>query len=106
MTKVVFPLSWPTGQALMVTIPTQPLEQPFNIQVSENKIVTLMTGSMLRPLPTRACKRIASCTESEGSDEAGDIASMHPSQWHASQRESMVMTEQMRKGLTGRSQVS
>ena len=101
-------ISRPAGQALTVTVPTRPSERPLNVRVAIvatrrtiEAVLFYATTQLGAWVMSPELLDTGAGAESEGTDEAGDTASMHPSERRASRRESTVMTERIRRGLTG-----
>jgi nuclear pore complex protein Nup188 len=102
-------VSRPAGQVLTVTAPTRPSEQPLDVRAAilatrrtiEAVIFYATTQLGVWVMTPELLDTGAGNPDSEGTEEIGDSASIHPSERRASRRESTVMTERMRRGLTG-----
>lgn len=101
-------ISRPAGQALTVSAPTRPSEQPLDVRAAilatRRTIETVLfyaTTQLGAWVTTPELLDTGVAAELEGTEEAMDSASINPSDRRASRRESTVMTERMRRGLTG-----
>jgi nuclear pore complex protein Nup188 len=101
-------VSRPAGQVLTVTAPTRPSEQPLDVRAAIlatrrtiEAVIFYATTQLGVWVMTPELLDTGAGPDLEGTEETGDSASIHPSERRASRRESTVMTERMRRGLTG-----
>ncbi|KAH9972952.1 hypothetical protein BGW80DRAFT_1437328 [Lactifluus volemus] len=87
----------PAGQALTVTVPTRASEQPLNVRVAivatrrtVEAVLFYATTQLGAWVMSPELLDAGASAESEGTDEAGETASMHPSERRASRRESTL----------------
>jgi nuclear pore complex protein Nup188 len=104
-------ISRPAGQALTMSSPTRPSERPLDVRTA-----ILATRRTVEAVLFYATTQLAAWVttpelldagaggaDMEATEEAaaGDSASINHGERRASRRESTVMTERMRRGLTG-----
>jgi nuclear pore complex protein Nup188 len=101
-------ISRPAGQALTMTVPTRVSEQPLDVRSAIlatrrtiEAVLFYATTQLGSWVMTPELLDAGAGADSEGTEEAGDSASISHSERRASRRESTVMTERMRRGLTG-----
>lgn len=104
-------ISRPAGQALTMTSPTRPSETPLDvktaIQATRRTVESVLfyaTTQLAAWVTTPELLDVGVGADPEGSEETtmGDSVSVnHHGERRSARRESTVMTERMRRGLTG-----
>ena len=103
-------ISRPAGQALTMTAPTRPSERPLDVRAAilatrrTTEAVLFYATTQLGAWVTNPdLLDVGAGADAESTDDqlVGDTASMNQSERRGPRREPMVMTERMRRGLTG-----
>ena len=102
-------ISRPAGQALTMSAPTRPSERPLDVRAAilatrrTTEAVLFYATTQLGAWVTNPDLLDAGAgADAESTDElGGDTASMNTSERRGPRRETTVMTERMRRGLTG-----
>jgi nuclear pore complex protein Nup188 len=103
-------ISRPAGQALTMTSLTRPSETPLDvktaIQATRRTVESVLfyaTTQLAAWVTTPELLDVGAGADLEASEETtmGDSASVHHGERRSARRESTVMTERMRRGLTG-----
>lgn len=102
-------ISRPAGQALTMTAPNRPSERPLDVRAAihatrrTTEAVLFYATTQLGAWVTNPDLLDAGAgADAESTDElVGDTASMNQSERRGPRREPTVMTERMRRGLTG-----
>ncbi|SRR5712691_11066659 len=103
-------ISRPAGQALTMTSPTRPSETPLDvktaIQATRRTVESVLfyaTTQLAAWVTTPELLDVGAGADPEASEETtmGDSASVNHGERRSARRESTVMTERMRRGLTG-----
>ncbi|KAH9002466.1 hypothetical protein EDB86DRAFT_3125995 [Lactarius hatsudake] len=102
-------ISRPAGQALTMTAPTRPSERPLDVRAAilatrrTTEAVLFYATTQLGAWVTNPDLMLdaGAGADAESADEVGDSVSLNQSERRGPRREPTVMTERMRRGLTG-----
>ncbi|KAH9062300.1 hypothetical protein EDB87DRAFT_336049 [Lactarius vividus] len=102
-------ISRPAGQALTMTAPTRPSERPLDVRAAvlatrrTTEAVLFYATTQLGAWVTNPDLMLdaGAGADAESADEVGDSGSLNQSERRGPRREPTVMTERMRRGLTG-----